>query len=102
MEGMLIADKRAASSMAERSKEPKPEAAQSGKGRRLQCEGRSADATRSLERTRNGRHGLDHAGNECRLHLGHSVVDRNAHALIENLKDRDLGRAHRAVLVGTG
>ena len=55
-----------------------------------------------LERARHSRHGLNHTGNERRLHLGHSVIDRNAHTLVEDLQAEDLGRAHGAVLVGAG
>jgi len=54
-----------------------------------------------MERAGHSRHGLNHARHERRLHLRHRVVDRDAEALVEDLDAEDLGRAHRAVFVGS-
>jgi hypothetical protein len=48
------------------------------------------------------RHGLDCAGHEGRLHLGDSIVDRDARTFVQDFDAEDLGRTHRAVFVGTG
>ncbi len=49
-----------------------------------------------------GLHGLDAAGDEGGLHLADGIVNRNALTFVEDLDAEDLGRAHRAVLVGAG
>lgn len=82
--------------------EPKPEAAQERRKGECSLEACAADAALGLERAGHGRHGLDGAGHEGGRGLGHGVIDGDAGSFVEDLNAEDLGRAHRAVLVGAG